>query len=232
MFLTTLLLWLVYLTARCRCSATAIYINPIGGNDTSLCSSFATSRQPCRTLRYALGGVGCDCTHISESNATIFENTVVELADGVHVVEDCIGITFGKNITIKAKNAREAIIECGHFPSTERFETGLLSCNTVGLTFIGIVFQHCGPATPNVFLNRSSNVLFEDCTFRYVSVINKYCTDTMIDLESFSHETLVHFMSHSCCELAFIFQCSMLVIELQPLDQFILKETGFIWPLL
>lgn len=168
MFLTALLLWTVYLTDKFRCSTAIIYIDPVSGNDTSLCSSHNTSQQPCRTLKYALGSVECDCTQISRSNTTTFENTVVELANGLHVVEDCIGITYGKNITIKAENPREAIIECGHFPSTERFETGLLSCNTIGLTFIGIVFQHCGPATPNVFLNRSSDVRFEDCVFRYV----------------------------------------------------------------
>ena len=164
-YLTILQLWSAYLTII-ECSS--IIVDPVSGNDT-LCSTPASpnpSLQPCRTLRYALGNVGCDCRYINESNVISVENIVIELADGVHTIEDCVGITYGANITIKAESSGQAIIECGHFPSRERFETGLLSCNTVDLTFRGIVFQHCGPYTPNVFLNRSSNVLFEDCIFR------------------------------------------------------------------
>ena len=145
-----------------------VIVDPSNGNDI-LCLTpdrSNSSLQPCRTLRHALGSVGCDCRNISESNVTSFENIVIELANGIHTIEDCVGITYGRNITIKAESSGQAVIECGHFPSKESFETGLLSRNTVDLTFRGIVFQHCGPYTPNVFLSRSSNVLFEDCIFR------------------------------------------------------------------
>ena len=167
--IVTLQVWLP-LVSRLFVSADSshIVIDPVSGNDT-LCSTPASpisSLQPCRTLKHVLGNVGCDCRYISESNATTFENIVIELTDGKHIIEDCIGMTYGRNITIKAKSSRQAVIECGHFPNKEQFETGLLSCNTVDLTFRGIVFQHCGPNAPNVFLNRSSNVLFEECIFR------------------------------------------------------------------
>ena len=144
-----------------------VFVDPVNGND-SLCFYNTSVSQPCKTLKNALGNVDCNCRNISEATVDSLENTVIKLMDGVHVINDCIGIKFGNNVSIEAVNTGSAIVKCGRFPSSKHFETGLVSCNTNGLTFRGVNFEQCGPYTPNVFINRSRDVLFEDCVFRYV----------------------------------------------------------------
>lgn len=144
-----------------------LFVDPVNGND-SVCFSNTSLSQPCKTIKKALGNVDCNCRNITEDTVDSLENTVLKLMDGVHVIDDCVGIKFGTNISIEAVNTGNAIIKCGRFPSSRRFETGLVSCNTNGLTFSGVSFELCGPYTPNVFINRSRDVLFEDCMFRCV----------------------------------------------------------------
>lgn len=163
--LCRLTLWLLILTTLTSC--VEITVDPVSGTD-SLCST-ANTTHSCKTLNYALGNsVDCECFNDTVNHSTTLENVLIKLANGVHTISDCIAINFGQNVTIEAENVGEAVMECGVFPSKKRFETGLSSCHTNGLTFRGVVFQHCGPYTPNIFLNQSTNVLFEDCVFRYI----------------------------------------------------------------
>lgn len=158
-------LWLTTLTVT-SCTCVEITVDPISGIDCSTVEVNTT--HSCKTLNHALGNsVDCACINNTVNHSTTLENVLIKLADGVHTIGDCIAINFGRNVTIEAENSGEAVIECGTFPSKKLFETGLSSCHTNGLAFRGVVFQHCGPYTSNIFLNQSTNVLFEDCVFRY-----------------------------------------------------------------
>ena len=165
----SLLLWLVVLTTLTwPCTdCLEITVDPLSGTDSLCISGTNDSTHPCKTLNHALGNsMDCRCKNVILNLTTTLDNVVIKLGDGVHTIGDCIAINFRQNVTIEAENSGQAVIECGRFPSNKRYETGLSSCHTNGLTFRGVVFQHCGPYTPNVFLNRTTNVLFEDCIFR------------------------------------------------------------------
>jgi hypothetical protein len=121
-----------------------------------------SSQVSCRTLNKALGEVECssDC----ESDQPLYDS-VVSLSDGVHVLQGCIAILQGGNITVKAENRGMATIKCTNFDNAEVWDN-IVSCETRGLVFKGINFEGCGPLSANVFINRSTDVLFEDCSFR------------------------------------------------------------------
>ena len=114
----------------------------------------------CETLNDALGNVKCSRNCSVDVPLT---NSLVILSDGEHVLTDCIGIMNGINVTIQAENTGRATVKCA---SVEQGFGNIVSCLSDGLVFRGINFKGCGPHHPNVFLNHSSNILFEDCLFR------------------------------------------------------------------
>lgn len=144
-----------------------VYVDPLTGNDTECLSlqeiqdGQTSTNSPCRTLNQALGNVDCRRAQFSCSDAGL-ENAIVWLLDGVHQLSDCIAIIRGSNITVQAQNPGQAVVVCpeNSNPNGHQF----ISCNTEGITFRGIRFENCGPRS-NLFLNRSSNVLIEDCSF-------------------------------------------------------------------
>ena len=150
-----------------------VYVNAKNGSDTEcfslqdLSSMNDTSMDrslnaPCRTINHALGNVECSS---SCENANPLFNSVLKLSDGTHKLQSCIGILQGENITIEADNHGEATIRCVSFRN-KKMADNIQSCMTKGLVFRGINFEGCGPLSPNVFINRSTDVLFEDCTFK------------------------------------------------------------------
>lgn len=147
-----------------------VYVDWKTGND-ELCSSLqdlaqnsSTETVPCKSINTALGNVSCSYSEYCD-NENPLADSVVRLSNGVHTLLGCIAILQGENVTIEAENIGEATIKCNRFDNAEVMDN-IQSCYTRGLTFRGINFEGCGPLSPNVFLNRSTGVLFEDCKFR------------------------------------------------------------------
>lgn len=151
--------------------AAEVYVDSINGNDEE-CSSLqellingssASSTTPCKTLNSALGNTQCsrNCT----SDTPILDS-IVRLSDGVHTLTGCVAILGGSNVAIEAQNIGKATVLCVGHTTRQDGPDNLQSCMTQGLAFRGIKFEGCGPAFPNVFVNRSDNLLFEDCTFK------------------------------------------------------------------
>lgn len=157
-----------------------VSVDVVNGNDTECYSlqelqryrssenaSIPQAQRPCRTLNRALGNVDCynSCIY-QQPNSDPLQNVVVRLMDGVHRLSDCIVIDDGLNVTVQAVNNGAASVECAFFPTdTVQRMDGIRSCVTEGLVFRGVRFEHCGSYSPSVFLNRSSDILFEDCVF-------------------------------------------------------------------
>ena len=121
---------------------------------------------PCKTLNRAFGYHPCGtCTSTGSLSDVIFE-----LSTGVHHLNGCIGIVEATNITIQSQNIDEDVtIECESFPNdiVGNYDN-IYVCGSSDVTFRGIQFTRCGPQSPNVFLNSSSGLLFDNCTFMYV----------------------------------------------------------------
>lgn len=148
--------------------AAKVVVDLNAGNDTA-CSSLqqlqtssSEAQVPCRTINQALGNVECSA---SCENDDPLHNSVVVISDGVHTLKGCISILQGENVTIEAQNTGMATVKCATFKNSDVY-TGIESCQTNGLVFRGIHFEGCGPLSSNVFINRSTDVLFEDCVFR------------------------------------------------------------------
>ena len=116
---------------------------------------------PCKTLNRALGNEICTSCSVAEPLADF----VFELTSGTYHLEGCIGIVGGSNITIQS-SSRDAVIECETFPNNivENYDN-IYICGTSGIAFRGLQFTRCGPQSPNMFLNASSGILFDNCTF-------------------------------------------------------------------
>lgn len=158
--------WFLLSLSVASVESSQVYVNPVAGNDTA-CLSLQdlennSSQVPCKTINKALGEVGCNSS--CENNRPLYDS-VVKLSDGVHVLQDCIAILQGENVTVAAENTGMAAIRCTNFDNREVWDN-IVSCQTRGLTFRGINFEGCGPLSSNVFINRSTDVLFEDCSFR------------------------------------------------------------------
>ena len=151
-----------------------ISVDPERGNDDNCLSAaqifnltaeeranVTNEQRVCETINKALGYVSCDATC---DNQEPFENVVLRLEDGTHRLTGCVGIVESRNITLRAANWRQAVVKCERFPNNETFDN-LVVCNSENITFEGIRFENCGPQSPNVFLNRSSDILFDGCKF-------------------------------------------------------------------
>ena len=160
-------LWfLLSLSVVVSVESAEVYVDSNAGNDT-VCLSLqdlgnSSNLVSCKTINKALGEVGCNSS--CENNQPLHDS-VVKLSDGVHILQDCIAILQGENVTVVAENTGMATIKCTNFGNTEVWDN-IVSCQTRGLAFKGIHFEGCGPLSSNVFINRSTDVLFEDCSFR------------------------------------------------------------------
>lgn len=123
-----------------------------------------TQLRSCKTLNRVLGNVDCkrSCRY-QETNTDPLRNVVVRLLDGVHRLSDCIAVDGGQNVTIESVNSGQASVECAN--DMMQSLDGIRSCQTEGLTFRGVRFEYCRYLSPAVFLNRSSEIMFEDCVF-------------------------------------------------------------------
>ena len=173
-----ILLALVATLAHSQPAAAAglvVSVDPILGNDIACLSaqelllnqtSLPPSQTPCQTVNKALGNVRCDVGCRPSGGETI-ENVTIRLEDGIHTLTECVGVLGSSNVTFEATNPGMATIECTNFQNSSDFDN-LFVCNTIGVMFRGIQFEHCGPISANVFLNDTSDIVFEDCTFRQV----------------------------------------------------------------
>lgn len=148
--------------------AAKVIVDVNAGNDTAcsplqqLQTSPSQAQVPCKTINRALGNV--ECNRSCENDDPLY-NSVVVISDGVHTLQGCISILQGNNVTIEAQNTGMATVKCATFKNSDVYD-GIESCQMNGLVFRGINFEGCGPRSSNVFINRSTDVLFEDCIFR------------------------------------------------------------------
>ena len=167
------------LASRLTEGALIASVDPVNGNDTECFSLQEMARTTlvndttdagtpqlrfCRTLNRALGNLDCkrSCRY-QETNSDPLRNVVVRLLDGVHRLPDCIAIDGGQNVTIESANSGQASVVCAN--NMMQSLDGIRSCRTEGLIFRGVRFEYCRYSSPAVFLNRSSEIVFEDCTF-------------------------------------------------------------------
>lgn len=150
-----------------------LYVDPANGNDT-LCVPYPTaasstpSNVSCRTLEYALYGNASAPVRCNSAQYALHD-VVVHMASGVHSIFRQVCIGFSSNVTLVADQTGGASINCSLFPNNDISNVtydNVYVYNTSGMTFRGLNFQHCGPVPSNVFVSSSSNVMFEDCTFR------------------------------------------------------------------
>ena len=150
-----------------------LYVDPANGNDT-LCVPYPTaasstpSNVSCRTLEYALYGNASAPVRCNSAQYALHD-VVVHMASGVHSIFRQVCIGFSSNVTLVADQTGGASINCSLFPNNDTSNVtydNVYVYNTSGMTFRGLNFQHCGPVPSNVFVSSSSNVMFEDCTFR------------------------------------------------------------------
>ncbi len=143
------------------------------GNDTTCLSaqelmnstlSQSDDIKPCRTINKALGNV--QCNYSCENDAQQINNVTIRLENGVHRLEECVGILHSSGVHFEAVNPGMATIICQSFPNAiEDNYDNLFACRSSGISFEGIRFEECGPTSPNVFLNYTSEVTFRNCVF-------------------------------------------------------------------
>ena len=122
------------------------------------------SNVPCMTINRALGDISCNTSWVNPDD--FLENVTIRLMDGTHRLTGCVGILGGRNVTVEAEHFGEATVTCETFPNLipNNFDN-LFVCGTSGISFRGVRFEECGPVSPNVFINGSSDILFQECTF-------------------------------------------------------------------
>ena len=149
-----------------------LYVDSIKGND-SLCTPYPNYIMPysnisCKTIQYALHG---NANYASCTEATPLQDVTVHLADGIHSIAKEICITYSGNVALVADHNGQASIQCATFPYNDttvnrRYENLYLYA-AAGVTFRGLNFEHCGVSSSNVFINSSSDILFDKCVFRF-----------------------------------------------------------------
>ena len=121
---------------------------------------------PCKTLNAALGNQSCDSCSVTNTTS-VLSDVVFKLTSGVYHLQGCVGIVGATNVTIQSHDLTDdVIIECETFPNNVVGNyDNLYVCGSAGVTFRGVQFTRCGPQSPNIFLNSSSGVVFDNCTF-------------------------------------------------------------------
>ena len=78
----------------------------------------------------------------------------------------CAPIVMSHNLVFEAINSNKATVTCVDFPNyRERNFDNIIVCQSSNITFRGIRFERCGPVPSNVFVSRSSDIVFDSCTF-------------------------------------------------------------------
>ena len=143
------------------------YVSGDSGDDTGNC----TQNMPCETLHYAMfKNVSSSRDYFNCSVSTeSADNSTIMVEDGVYKM-----IGFGlvlcevSNITIKAVNPGNAIVQCGCFNcSIEDAMFGNIYIQRArDITFEGLVFEKCGYNASNVFVRATNGLTFKNCSFR------------------------------------------------------------------
>ena len=162
----------IVLLLRPTSAQVVVNIDVVNGNDTQCLSAQEMLNSPsndnssttvaCQSIDRALGNIQCSRNCVA---ATPLANVTFRLSEGTYRLSECVAILEGQNIVFEAVTAGEATINCAAFPNEDVFDT-LEVCAVAGITFRGIRFEKCGPLSANVFVNDSSDVMFEDCVFR------------------------------------------------------------------
>ena len=96
-----------------------------------------------------------------------FSNIVISLSSDVHSLTEQLRLVTYSNVTIEGEVSGSASIECVSFPNYQfRNFDNIFACGMSGLTFNNVVFERCGPVPSNVFIYNSTNIVFQNCTFR------------------------------------------------------------------
>lgn len=143
------------------------------GNDTESCLSGhiyppdANTVPYCKTLVYALSGGH----HFMSSNKS---NIIVLILPGTYPMGDRgIEICRYQNIILSRMPATsgEVVVKCSGY--LEDDYNNLFVEESVNFALDGIVFTECGSFSTPVRLERSSNAVISNCTFRYYNIIGK-----------------------------------------------------------
>ena len=122
---------------------------------------------PCQSLDAALSFQSCNETCAPDTTISL-SHTIFSLAPGVYHLSQCLGIFNATNVTFRSRDSSsdDVKIECATFPNdvVGNYDN-LFVCGSEGIRFEGLLFRRCGPESPNVFLNYSSGIVFDRCTF-------------------------------------------------------------------
>ena len=132
------------------------------GNNTTNCCVYGT----------------CPCSSLSPALCDVSDNTVINITSELVTLHDIVGMGSGNlnNITITGNGAT---IMCNN--------TGGVYCESCSdITIMGITWYQCGhnDSTALAFINLSSGVLIQDCTFQNCPVYISNATGTILIKES------------------------------------------------
>ena len=137
-------------------SSTLRYLHQTSGNDSAECLSVNPyPSQACRTLGYALAG------NITDLMLLIWPGTY-------EYTERQIGIRHHQNVLIQKMPESEGkvIFQCRAY--SEDSSNNLAFFAVENITISGITFEQCGPLSPGISADNSTNILVSKCTFRSV----------------------------------------------------------------
>ncbi|CAI7990699.1 hypothetical protein GBAR_LOCUS524 [Geodia barretti] len=139
---------------------------------------------PCQSLQAALGNQPCSRGCYLDNTKRLPPNLDLQLSPGVYRLTACLGILQASNLTIRSRGDApgDVIIECATVPNNDYYDN-LYVCGSERVRFQGLVFRKCGPFSPNVFLNHSSGLVFDNCTFRDnigSSLQGQFCNDVTL----------------------------------------------------
>jgi len=79
----------------------------------------------------------------------------------------CIGVFHSNNVVFEAINPGRAIINCATFPNNiQKNFDDIQVCQSRNIMFRGIRFEMCGPLSSNLYIEYSTDITFDGCTFQ------------------------------------------------------------------
>ena len=78
-----------------------------------------------------------------------------------------VDIDQSRNVHFIAEESKDTIVMCANFPGKCKASSdGFKISNSTNVTFTNIRFENCGPLSANVFVSRSSGIVFDGCVFK------------------------------------------------------------------
>lgn len=125
-------------------------------NDTPTC---LYREHPCASAKYALYGM---------NSSTAIENITITLGPGLHILDEGLPLHNALNVYFFGV-VNSTVVECGRNPNYDN--CSLLNVHiseSTSIYFYGITFQNCQIDVAMIHIEHSQDVVFEQCTFRYL----------------------------------------------------------------